>query len=118
MPNIPTHESEFVDATCPICKGSCKSYPPGGDYYVLDCDNCNGPYKITGRAVAVLEYPDNREVAVKKMIKILQGWDRTRQWTWEHLDRQIPIVGTEIGFILKFHGHKSVAIPTSPDIRV
>lgn len=101
--NIPTHESDVCDATCPLSLKPATSYPVGGDYYILDSDACGGPYWITGRSVAILRWPSNRgenDEVVKKMISVLRGWKRNRYWESR---KELPaICSHEKGFKMSF----------------
>ena len=51
----------MLPVECRICRHNADSYPTGGSYAILDCPGCNGFFKISDTAVAVLEYPPHLE---------------------------------------------------------
>ena len=97
---VPRHESNPIQVKCPICFGQATSYPTSGHYAIVDCQKCGGPYRVTDTATAMLGHKANRDVAVKRMSRVLSMWTRSDP------AGGIPVVTGGDGFSLTFQGHK------------
>lgn len=113
MPDgIPRDSVQVIQVKCPVCHHKAESYPTGGTYAILDCSPCNGFFKITDRAEAVLSFPFHWNAVSGELHKILRGIERGRYWEHNNIDSKMPVLYALEGLSVKFEGRTwSVPLP-------